>query len=634
MSIIQPTYSTIQKLLANRRFNIDEYQREYKWEQKHLEELITDLTTRFNDSYKTGDETSDVKNYNDYFLGPIIIASRNGESYIVDGQQRCTTLTLILIYMYHKCKGQNDGPQALLEQMIFSNNLGEKNFNINVPERTSILKDLFEGNEISIDDKDESVRNIVLRYQDIEEINLEDELQESFQHFIYWFLTKVGVIEITTTNPEQAYEIFETMNSRGKPLSPVDMLKSYLIGEISDQDKLREANRLWKQTVKDLIYWGDSEDEERDDDCIKAWLRSKYAQTIRERKINSVDKDWELIGSSFHKWTRDNSDNIVLGNQDNNYGFMTNDFAFYANSYKLILEASQKFTPGLEAVFYNARLDFTLQRTVLLAALNPTDDRTLVITKINTVATYLNIWIMRRVVNFIRTGYSASSYAMFNLCKEIRSKSLEELVNILVKKLEADDTTFQSAKDGRRGGISEFTLNNFTPKTMYQFLARITAFVDYQSGRPDPFEQLVDRKGKILYDIEHIWANKFETHKDEFTDEASFQSWRNLVAALVLLPSDVNRSFQDKNYESKVPHYAKQNIWAASLTEPTYEHQPQFQSFIKKYNLDFKPYSQFTSDSIDERASLLSALSEIIWNPETIREVAKLDKNLNATATS
>jgi len=623
MSIIQPTYSSVKKLLSNRRFNIDEYQREYKWEQKHLEELLTDLTQRFNDSYKPGDDTSQVKNYSDYFLGPIIIASKNGESYIVDGQQRCTTLTLVLIYLYHKCKSEGLSQQSLIEPLIFSDNYGEKSFNINVPERTSILKDLFEGNEISIDNKEESVRNIVLRYQDIEEINLAEELQDSFQHFIYWLLDKVGVIEITTNNPEQAYEIFETMNSRGKPLSPVDMLKSYLIGEITDQDKLREANKNWKQTVKELIFWGESEDEERDDDCIKAWLRAKYAKTMRERKINSVDKDWELIGSSFHKWTRDNSQNIGLGSQDDNYAFMTNEFGFYASYFKLILEASQQFTPSLEAVFYNARLDFTLQRTVLLAALNPTDDRNLAITKINTVATYLNIWLMRRAVNFIRNGYSASQYAMFNLCKDIRSKSLDELVDILTQKLNSDDTTFEGAKDGKRLGISDFSLNAFTPKTLYQFLARITAYVEYNSGRPDPFEQLVDRKGKILYDIEHIWANKYEYHKQEFVDEAAFQNKRNLVGALVLLPSDVNRSFQDKQYKDKVPHYAKQNMWAASLTPASYEHQPQFIAFINKYDLDFKVYEEFTPAAIEERSELLLALANIIWSPESIREAAQ-----------
>ena len=75
MSTIQPVYKTMKALLSNRRFNIDEYQREYRWEQKHLEELLTDLTQRFSDCYKPGDDTAKVKNYDDYFLGPICITN-------------------------------------------------------------------------------------------------------------------------------------------------------------------------------------------------------------------------------------------------------------------------------------------------------------------------------------------------------------------------------------------------------------------------------------------------------------------------------------------------------------------------------------------------------------------------------
>ena len=338
-----------------------------------------------------------------------------------------------------------------------------------------------------------------------------------------------------------------------------------------------------------------------------------------------MDKDWELIGSTFHKWIRDNAKTIGLGSQDKNYDFMTDEFTFYADYYKVILDASQKLTPGLEAIFYNSRLDFTLQRTVLLAPLRPTDDRAMADAKMNAVATYLNIWIMQRAVNYIRTGYSASSYTMFNLCKEIRNKPIDQLVEILIARLEKDDTSFTSAKDGERGGIEEFGLNSFTPKTLFQFLARITAFVESESGRPDPFEQLVNRKGKVRYDIEHIWANKFSQHKDEFDDEADFQVWRNSVGALVLLPSDVNQSFQDKKYKDKVPHYTKQNLYAASLTESVYTHQPQYLAFQKRYDLPFKPFQTFDKEAIEQRDELLLKLSAVIWAPDTIRRAAKLE---------
>ena len=63
------------------------------------------------------------------------------------------------------------------------------------------------------------------------------ELGDALPHFIYWLLTQVGLIEIATDNDNYAYAIFETMNDRGKPLSPVDMLKAYLLAPIEDADR-------------------------------------------------------------------------------------------------------------------------------------------------------------------------------------------------------------------------------------------------------------------------------------------------------------------------------------------------------------------------------------------------------------
>ena len=103
------------------------------------------------------------------------------------------------------------------------------------------------------------------------------------------------------------------MNDRGKPLSPVDMLKSYLLAPIEGPQDRQKANQTWKQQVLELISWGGEHEQERDASCIKAWLRAQYAESIRERKAGSVDKDWELIGTVFHRWVRDHDAQLGLG---------------------------------------------------------------------------------------------------------------------------------------------------------------------------------------------------------------------------------------------------------------------------------------------------------------------------------
>ncbi len=58
MKEIKGKEKSIRMLLENSRFSIDYYQREYKWQTKHLQELIEDLTEKFSESYEEGDERS------------------------------------------------------------------------------------------------------------------------------------------------------------------------------------------------------------------------------------------------------------------------------------------------------------------------------------------------------------------------------------------------------------------------------------------------------------------------------------------------------------------------------------------------------------------------------------------------
>lgn len=618
MSTITPHYRTVKELLQSQSFSIDEYQREYKWEEKNIVELTSDLQEKFLSCYQPGDTTQKVSNYESYFLGSIIVSKRDGKSYLVDGQQRVTSLTLLLIYLYRTAKALNLGLDGQLAPLIFSDNFGQPSFNLDIHERLPVIEALFNGGEFTPDGKEESIQTMFARYQDIEKQDLAEELGGSLPHFIYWLMNKVGLIEIATDNDNYAYAIFETMNDRGKPLSPVDMLKAYLLAPITDADKRRSSNQLWKLQVLNLISWGGEHEAERDSTCIKAWLRAQYAETIRERKAGATDKDWELIGSAFHRWARDNSSKLNWDKEENNLALINRDFPFFAKAYEIILDASKSFTSGLESIFYNAHNEFTWQNTVLLAPLTPTDDDATVKAKLETVATYLDIWLMRRVVNYIRVGYSATNYAMYLLSREIRQKPLAELKAILKERLLNDEVNFDGHEAKNRDGINDLRLNQFSKRYIYHILARITAYVEVGAGRPDLFDKYVNREGKNTLDIEHIWADNYEPFKETFSSTEEFQRWRNHIAGLLLLPADVNRSYQDKAYEEKSPHYAKQNLLAASLTPQAYEHQPQFTNFIRDKKLPFRPYSTYSKEEQLERRELIKALVKDIWSVDRL----------------
>src|ERR1700688_2310678 len=126
MSTITPHYKNVQLLLQSQSFSIDEYQREYKWEKENIDELLTDLRDKFLTCYQHGHKTNMIANYEDYFLGSIIVSKRSGKNYLIDGQQRVTSLTLLLIYLYRAATEKNLDVASTLAPLIYSDNLGNR----------------------------------------------------------------------------------------------------------------------------------------------------------------------------------------------------------------------------------------------------------------------------------------------------------------------------------------------------------------------------------------------------------------------------------------------------------------------------------------------------------------------------
>jgi len=99
MNKIDARSKSVRELLDGVKYGIDYYQREYKWTTKQITELLQDLEAKFFDSYREEHSRSRVEGYTHYFLGSLVISSRNGQKFIIDGQQRLTSLTLLLIYL-------------------------------------------------------------------------------------------------------------------------------------------------------------------------------------------------------------------------------------------------------------------------------------------------------------------------------------------------------------------------------------------------------------------------------------------------------------------------------------------------------------------------------------------------------
>ena len=226
-------------LLSNKRYGLDFYQREYSWEDAQVAELIDDLTSRFLHQYDPAHERQQVASYRPYFLGPIVTTPRDGVRYLVDGQQRITTLSLLFMYLRRFLRENYADDAGALESLIFSSSYGEKTFNLDVDERNDCLNAILCDQEFDPQTTtSQSVRNMWNRYEKIAECFPEDIQDEKLPYFVDWLQHRVILVDIGTPDQDMALEIFESMNDRGLRLNSIDILKSYLLARV-DENRMR-----------------------------------------------------------------------------------------------------------------------------------------------------------------------------------------------------------------------------------------------------------------------------------------------------------------------------------------------------------------------------------------------------------
>ena len=145
---------------------------------------------------------------------------------------------------------------------------------------------------------------------------------------------------------------------------------------------------------------------------------------------------------------------------------------------------------------------------------------------------------------------------MFHLViLKIRGKSAPELADILTQRLQQGDEDESFASNER------FSLHGGNRSKVRWLLARMTDFVETQSGQPSRYKDYMSggRKG---YEVEHIWAEHYyrHRHKEEFAHPTDFSDYRNRIGGLLLLSKSHNASLNDMHYDGKREHYLKQNL--------------------------------------------------------------------------
>ena len=618
MNKIEKTDS-LKTILSKRRFTVDVFQREYRWGRKQIEQMLSDLQGTFEEYYnrENHDSTSEVEKYGHYYMG-CIICTGGSPTKIIDGQQRLTSLTLLLIYINNlqKIQALRGFRSVNFEDMIFYDHYGKRAFNIDVEERKSCFEALM-SHDTSYQPENESTQNMVDRYNDIEELFPDELKEETLEFFIYWLIEKVLLLEIDTPSEDEAHTIFLTMNDRGLSLNSAEMMKAYVIQQIAEEDRA-DVNHKWQDIINQIknasSYDSSGNVNTEDVEFISTWLRAKYAETLREGKRGAIDEDFELLGEKFHTWVRNNAKSKMNLKKSGDYKSLVIDEMFkVANLYLKIKLYGTKLTNAFEEVFYNNNRDLNYQTMLIISAVRNDDSEDIISRKIQMVSKFVDDFASVRIFNFKKVNWNTNKYQLFRIMKEIRNQDSKTIGMILVRALRRMEVSIDA--------ITRFNLNQFSGRYMLHMLARFTSYVNVKMGNTSMFDVYVDRKSKgNTYDVEHILPNDFKSYSSEFLSADDFEKCRQMLGNLIILTKDKNRSYQAMKYEEKVKKYVGDNILAQALNDTAYHNNPQFKKVANEYG--FEPIPLFKKDSLNKRAMIYLKMAADIWDPNNIKNIS------------
>jgi uncharacterized protein with ParB-like and HNH nuclease domain len=256
MSKLNVDQKTIFDLFSDRKvdFLIPDYQRPYAWDEQQCQTLWDDifLFSFPDNNYETFDENEE------YFLGSIVtFKNEKGRSEVIDGQQRLTTLMLILRAFYDKFANMKDRNSILTRERI--ERCIWKTDTFGTPDKNILKID----SEVATDnDKEEflellrtgivkpgSKSQYVLNYQFIQK-KIDNFLQAFPSFFPYLparILSNCILLPIEAESQDTALRIFSTLNDRGLPLSDADIFKAQFYKYYSDLNQKDEFICDWKE---------------------------------------------------------------------------------------------------------------------------------------------------------------------------------------------------------------------------------------------------------------------------------------------------------------------------------------------------------------------------------------------------
>lgn len=267
-------------------FKIPSYQRKYSWGKEHCEALIQDI-----------EENKD----NTYFIGSIIWVEETKD--IIDGQQRLTTIILLLLAIYEKLENSQEKMegdwQKILDEikgMVVYGNGNNCRIEFSEEETKKNLRNIIDEIFFKKTDRTGDEHRHHRIYQNHKKFNecLKDKNYAKLKE-IYEKVTNLTFISAKVQDEQDGYILFDTMNTRGMPLSAIDIIKNAY---------MRKGEQNKKENWEELIgYLGDADIQEQ-------FLRNNYNAFRKEyNNIKYIDSDG--VRYKFEFGQKANKSNVI-----------------------------------------------------------------------------------------------------------------------------------------------------------------------------------------------------------------------------------------------------------------------------------------------------------------------------------
>lgn len=610
---ISPDKQNVDRVFSGTTYYIDFCQRDYRWNGDPVLRLLDDIFYKFRDTYSRNKNLTPSKKivasrYPWYYLNTYVTNNVDGLVYIVDGQQRLTTLSLILIKLYHLALENDSKLMGWIDSKIAGQDGYDKEFWMNHVGHSTTQQALYEGNDTKKIDTNSgtTAKNMVHNYETISTW-LDKELKDKhcFETFVFYFLYRLVLINLSVEQTDVSM-VFEVINDRGVRLRPYEILKGKLLGQIDkiELDK-EDYNGLWERKAAKIN--GFREDEL--DNFFRFFLKARFSNTRREGQRFDGDYHRAMFAQDIDTQLG------LLHNPGNVMKFLKGEFSYYTDLYEKLLQRYSSDQENFRAVYLNSLLDLDAPFYLILSSC--VKDDPLEEDKVRVLSVEIDRYFS---LLQLQSAYDSNEFAdsIFRISESIRDRGVEHFRPAFDVELTAMIAERRNVEDAEPFSYAAFRQSGSNLNTRFKryFFARVDEFLaeNMNLNPKHPIGNLVKMTGpKTGFHVEHILSWNDENKALFDFDEERFEQERNRLGGILLLKGKDNISSSNEQYNEKLKSYANTLYWNETLRADSYKAKKDIQELRERYQLNLQPLDQFGPDELESRHRLLFQISEIIW---------------------